>query len=270
MKDNILEKLRKLIAHEKSARTIGNIHEAEAFAAKIQDLLTSHKLGMDEVEYSEREASEPVDFERVHEREAGTTFRASWLIELAKAIAEVNGCDFVRAGGSRGTAFNFCGRTSDRQVAKVLFLYLAQLGEELCAKCSKEDEGEQKFKFTDTKHIDGTTPQWFHAAFKSWMQKYRNGWKEGFSTAVCQRLRGNYAKAVKTATSMSIVWINKDALAVKKFVDDNCTTVRSGSWQKDGSQDGFKRGKALGSAINLTPHNVSAKVNRVAGYLAGA
>ena len=50
MNNPIIEKLRKLIAHEKSARSIGNIHEAEAFASRIQTLLDEHKLSMGEVE----------------------------------------------------------------------------------------------------------------------------------------------------------------------------------------------------------------------------
>jgi len=43
--------LRKLITHEKSARSIGSIEEAESFAAKIQELMFKHKLAMTDVEY---------------------------------------------------------------------------------------------------------------------------------------------------------------------------------------------------------------------------
>lgn len=47
--DSIKEKLKKLIAKEASAREIGNIHEAEAFAQHIQKLLMEYELEMDEV-----------------------------------------------------------------------------------------------------------------------------------------------------------------------------------------------------------------------------
>lgn len=43
-REKILEKLRKLQAHADSAAEIGNEAEAEAFAAKVQELLTAYKI----------------------------------------------------------------------------------------------------------------------------------------------------------------------------------------------------------------------------------
>lgn len=45
----IIDKVNKLIAHEKSARTIGSIHEADAFFALIESLMKQHKITQDEL-----------------------------------------------------------------------------------------------------------------------------------------------------------------------------------------------------------------------------
>jgi hypothetical protein len=61
MENTIVAKLRKLVAHERSTRSIGSLAEAETFAAKIQDLLTAHKLSMSEIDFQAREEGEPID-----------------------------------------------------------------------------------------------------------------------------------------------------------------------------------------------------------------
>jgi hypothetical protein len=59
------ELLQKLIAHEQSARAIGNTAEAEAFAMKIADLMFRHNLSMSDVEIKQQEQDEPIDREIV-------------------------------------------------------------------------------------------------------------------------------------------------------------------------------------------------------------
>lgn len=81
MENPIIEKLRKLIAMEQSARSIGSLAEAEAFASKVQELLSKHKLEMSEIELDEQEESDPIDWEEVRTDEAGFKTkrgRAAW------------------------------------------------------------------------------------------------------------------------------------------------------------------------------------------------
>jgi len=54
---NVYELLSKLIAHEQSERSIGNQTAAETFAEKIQQLLTKHKLTMDDISIQEESAA---------------------------------------------------------------------------------------------------------------------------------------------------------------------------------------------------------------------
>jgi len=47
--DTILVKIQKLIAHQKSAEEMGSIHEAEAFALKIQKLANKHNISLNDI-----------------------------------------------------------------------------------------------------------------------------------------------------------------------------------------------------------------------------
>lgn len=53
MNKSIIEKLRKLIRHERSAREIGSIAEAEAFAERIQSLCDEYNLSISEIDIDE-------------------------------------------------------------------------------------------------------------------------------------------------------------------------------------------------------------------------
>jgi hypothetical protein len=51
--DSILVKIQKLIAHQKSAEEMGSIHEAEAFALKIQKLANKHNISLNNIPMEE-------------------------------------------------------------------------------------------------------------------------------------------------------------------------------------------------------------------------
>jgi hypothetical protein len=61
----LIDRLQKLIAHERSSRDIGNTAEAEAFAVKIQTMLTQHKLTMSDVEFEAQDATDPIGHDEV-------------------------------------------------------------------------------------------------------------------------------------------------------------------------------------------------------------
>ncbi len=131
---NIIELLQKLINHERSARSIGNIAEAEAFAVKIQTLLTEHKLSMSEVEYQEQEKFDPIGNEVVGADQVGMKDGRFeyWLGCLASAIAENFFCHALRFSASR--KINFVGRNSDRAAAVEMYGHLVRTANALCEK----------------------------------------------------------------------------------------------------------------------------------------
>jgi len=262
MENLIITKLRKLIEHERSARSIGSLAEAEAFAAKIQDLLTAHKLSMSEIDFQAREDGEPIDWEHVDGSEVGRGGRKTkvyWRVVIAKAIAKINSCEIVNETRSHGNAFFFVGRTSDREIAKTLYLYLIELGEELVAKSARADREIQTLKFNLRNNIcDYDIPDWATAAFNRWMKEYRESWKTGFGITIATRLQDRYEETLKTQAAASInaiVHIKRDALAVRTYLMGKTFRSRGRGVQgHTGNGDGYARGESAGNAVNLSPN----------------
>ena len=272
----IIEKLKKLIAHEQSARNIGSLAEAEAFAARIQDLLTAHKLSMSEVDFTAREEGEPIDWEHVN---GATNLR--WRVDIARVIADINSCSVVNQTGSRRKAFFFVGRTSDRQLAKILYEYLTQLGEDLAKKAAKDNRKEQNLRFYDTwkamlikrfgpDSVFSPDPKHEQGAFRKWMKDYTESWKTGFGAAVSKRLKDRYEATLREQEQTSagaIVHIKRDALAVKEFLKGKTRKSSGVIKENDGNQEGFAAGHSTGSAVNLSPNTFAGTTGRTSRLL---
>ena len=273
----MIEKLRKLIAHERSAREIGNLNEAEAFAEKVQNLLTTHKLSMSEVDFEEREESEPIDWGQVDGADLRCRDKKTktyWRVTIASAIAEINSCDVVQNGLR---SFFFVGRTSDRELAKMLYIYMIELGEELCKKNANEQRKEEAQKFLDLNDITipesiaalfpkSVVPPYAEKAFQKWMKVHQNSWKVGFGTAISERLHIKYEDMIGASQSGALVHIKKDALAVDDFLKGKTRqsrTISSGSV----SEAGFAQGQATGNAVNLSPNRFSGATGRASRLL---
>ena len=270
----MIEKLRKLIAHERSARSIGNLAEAEAFASKIQDLLTAHKLEMSEVDFQEREDGEPIDWEKVDGNEIAARSNRTkvyWRVMVARTIAKINGCMVVNDTRSRGRSFFFVGRTSDRELAKMLYIYMVELGEELCVKAAREDREVQSLKFNVHHSIHSfDVPTWMAAAFRSWMKSYRESWKTGFADAIVKRLEDRYEETLKAQAQVSanaIVHIKRDALAVQDFLRGKTKRGRGNVRGDNSNSDGYGRGQSTGNAVNLSPNRFSGATGRASRLL---
>lgn len=264
-KDPILERLRKLVAHEKSARSIGSIKEAEAFASKIQELLTEHKLGMDEVEFAEREEQEPIGFgEDVDPSEVGFHGRRAsvqWQLRLGRTIAMCNTCKLVKCEGNKVC---FAGRDSDRLACKTLFLYFLELAKEMGEKDALGHIEEQKALFIlaknlrlDTLPSNGFSSEYNPREFSAWMRDYRKSWYSGFAHAVCTRLYDKYEAATKgKEKTTAMIHINRDVEAIQKWVTDRTVKSNAGGGRFS-NNSGYERGKRRGGVVNLTSNRVA-------------
>lgn len=87
--DKVIDKVQKLHAHAESAKKIGNEAEAQAFAAKVQELLTQYKLSMSDVEFARRDDEDPIDQAEVNLTKHGfrtKQVRIEWQEMLAAVI----------------------------------------------------------------------------------------------------------------------------------------------------------------------------------------
>lgn len=268
-RESVVSKLQKLIAHERSARDIGNIAEAEAFAAKIQTMLTSHKLEMSEVEIQEREAKEPIDDTAFWPTEAGwrrTACRVAWQERLATAIATANGCELLVTPRSNWLAF--VGRGSDRETAKALFLYFLEMAKSLADRAAHENRDSERTKCFSVRG------RFWRNYISAWMRDYRESYAMGFTGAVAIRIIRRHREMIETErcergeSSTGLVLIKRDAMAVQSFIAELTkdhkpwTEKEKNNYRKGANHlngDAFQHGKDHGERVALTSNRLSAQ-----------
>jgi hypothetical protein len=192
----MIEKLQKLIAHERSARAIGNIAEAEAFAAKIQHLLVCHKLSMSEVEIAAEERDQPVSQETVE----GAV--SAWLGVVAMGCGAASFCKVLKSHNG----YIFIGRPDNRQTAITMFHYLSVTGKSLA------DDAAIKYKCSD----EGIYATAFRpGAIRSW----RNSFLLGYSSALYNRLESERKTITDQARGVGtgLIYIDKNAAAIDSY-----------------------------------------------------
>ena len=262
--DQIIDKLRKLIAMERSAREIGSLAEAEAFASKIQEFLSKANLEMSEVELNLQEESDPIDWEYVKTDDAGfRTIRTGvyWQLMLANGIAKANSCRMIKA--SRSNNVIFAGRKSDRELCKILFIYLLELAKDMnerAAKNYKKDtlkRVQQEYGGTDISPDN----------LRRLQREYKQSWYLGFAETVSKRFIEKWEEMkAQYAQSAAIVHIDQTKKLVDEFLSGK--TGRSRSIRTNvGNQSGYESGKASGQSVNLTPHTFSGATGRVSRLL---
>jgi hypothetical protein len=117
MNERIIDTLRKLINHERSAREIGNVAEAAAFAAKIQAFIDKYNIELSSIDLDVQE-----DDVRSETRVADCN--QQWMKLLLVNIAEINGCSVVFH--SRG--YDVYGQPMDIELVSTLYEYFGELG----------------------------------------------------------------------------------------------------------------------------------------------
>jgi hypothetical protein len=190
----VVELLQKLISHERSARSIGSIAEAETFATKIQTLLIEHKLSMSEVEYEAQAKDDPINSERVKPEQVGMkdgTY-VHWLALLCTAVAKSLFCQAIYFHGWPRTMI-IIGRDSDRQAAVQMYCHLSKVAVALC-----EQEFEQ-YKQSDEYQrsaeiflpLSATSRVWK----KSFLLRFANAISHRLNTTRIQQVQTQYAGA---------------------------------------------------------------------------
>lgn len=148
-RDNALSVVQKLIAHEASVRTIGNIEEAENYAEKIQRMLFEYRFTLGEVCPTVKEPElEPLEEERL-EGELQRRVRAGGI--LAGAVADMTCCVHLVHPGS--DTISFVGTLQNRTDAKLIFENLYSLCEELASKALIEWKAKTSLRDQVKQHL---------------------------------------------------------------------------------------------------------------------
>lgn len=257
MDNPIIDKLAKLLRHQESAKAIGSIAEAEAFATRIQELLTKHKLEMSDIQFVEQETAEPIEDEYVTPRTLGIKHeskRVMWQENLASAIARSNDCSTLISNHSN-VAY-FVGRKSDREICVALFRYFLNLIVEMAdreAESAKEDE-RTKLKIARP---------WYTGADLRWhMRDFRVSYSKGMSAAIQSRLmerrRSLESELKKQATeSTALIHLRKTSEAIDKYLEDmfkdrKPRRARPNIQQTGHVEEAYRAGRKAGESVALT------------------
>ena len=131
-RDKVIDRITKNLRMAESARSLGSIHEAEAFAAMAQKMMLKHKVEMSDLEVEALEHEEAVEGEDWSVgKEIGLSDRGRqhWLSYLSAVVADHHFCRILVIPRSK-TIF-LVGRESDRKVAKYLIGVLARTARQL-------------------------------------------------------------------------------------------------------------------------------------------
>lgn len=256
---SITEVLQKLIAHEKSARIVGSIAEAEAFATRIQELLTKYKLSRSEVEADTLDKDDPIGHSRV---ESTKVDNEGWFLILAQGVAVNFYCrpvdeSWPKVKGCRRqdkASIVFVGRDSDREAATSMFSYLANLGEDLANRQREHLDRSEALSTFRTEMITKDVPKNISEKhIRRLLKKCEDDYLLGFATALNIRLTKN-RKQLETGASDSVVaLIRREELAIEKAV--SALGGNSGAKEIGGKKPNFKNffeaGYHAGAAIGI-------------------
>ena len=121
----ILDKLRKLMDLQSSARSIGNEGEANAAAAGISRLLKEYDLTLEDIP-AEARPQNPVDLEEIPYR--FNYMRHPWYWNMIETLALFNGCKTFKTQkfteGHWNDCYELAGRKRNREVVLYLISFL--------------------------------------------------------------------------------------------------------------------------------------------------
>lgn len=244
-REEILERLRKLNAMAESAADIGNEAEAQAFAAKVQELLTAYKLSQADIRTGEVKPDEPINITYVSWKDLGMEVRKvriAWAEQLGGLVAQPYYCNFVICGWG-GHIGMFVGAETDRKIAVYMFITLARFFQTLV---------EREYAVA-----------WRRATSQGDVTTCR-GFKAGFTYGFLSRLSQRFDEELKpkvdqpVSNSLAIVAVRKDSLAkVKQWKHEHLDTKPiSSTHLSDGSGEGRARGKAAADKLDLNKKSI--------------
>lgn len=227
--DSIIEKLRKLINHERSAREIGNVEEATAFAAKIQEFVDKYNIELSKI-------SLDIDSNDVRSEVSISECRQRWMKLLLNNIAHLNGCHVV----FQSDGYECFGTEIDIELVKMFYEYFAELGVHLqkLAVLSYKMSPEYKRKRKRTRAT----------------LTFKDSFGLGYMSALVYRLQ--MQRAESTRESQALIYIGnkleKAKNAVKYKVVSNKVTVKRALFR----DPAYSRGVAAGRSVALNPKTI--------------
>jgi len=273
--NSIVTTLQKLLAHQQSAKAIGSIEEAAAFGAKIQQLLSKHKLSISDLAAKEEEKEGANVGGPIRPRDYGMKVNGnnrfiSWIALMAQVIARCNDCEALllpevardikgkvkknRAGASYTVTSNswiFLGVESDRQQVEALFTYMCQLAWDMA--CETGDSLREQFRQEIIARYGECVP----VRLSKRQHNFRHSFCAGFAEAVCTRIKEQRRAMQEEAlrNQQALVLVDRRSLLVQSWLQKNTVEdhkAKIAAHKADVDILGVFLGKKAGSAVALT------------------
>jgi len=231
-KEKIVEKLKKLKAHSKSAQEIGNEAEAQAFATKLQELLSKHDIEMTDIEWEEVRKIEGVHIQwttKCMYPNHPLYKLPTWAYQLAMSIAKYSQCEILVST----YGITFLGMENHATIAKETMDYMFCAAERL------------SYAAHAKAYSAGTAGKGYRASFLV-----------GFISRLNQRFK-EYQESLQTATQSTALVRISQALTVAKDTmakwkagnpDAKSKTINSG---KVHNHKGYRDGVAKANEMNV-------------------
>ena len=234
----VLDRIRKLLVHSDSAKSIGSAAEAEAFAAKAAEIALQHKLDLSEIEFAAEEAADPIDKERVNTADLmgakATSNRSAWQQSLLSTLARNHSCLITVTVGSKSCWL--IGASADREIVKYLYAVLAKEGEKLGTRHARE------WAARTVRDVE-------------WQERGKGSKRDfllGYVRGIGEKLHAQRSSTLAEAGHNALVRVQTHDKAVGVWMYANIPGL-GGSASLSGARKGssFNAGKAAGLAANL-------------------
>jgi hypothetical protein len=203
-RDKIIDKLKKMMAHAKSAEAIGSEAEAQAFATRVQQMIAQHMIDQSELEREEEQlineiVSESPGWKQVRVRRK----RVPWLNTLATCVADGNFCSLLIS--PKSSQVWFVGRKSNVELAIEVYTRLVDLAESIA------DKEYVKFFYECRDNGDQTAARGFRQSFL-----------EGFA----RRMKMKYWEELKNIEDIAakkvgaMVLFKSEREKIRDYIDD--------------------------------------------------
>lgn len=235
--ENIIKRIKKLRDHAESAKALGSISEASAFAAKVSDLLAEHHLSSSDLDFAAYE-SEDITEESIasHDLGVGGKHKATmWVVRLTGVIAKAHGCYVYYITGS--PKIMVVGRNSDRAVAMYLVNTLVPQLEKMSKAALKDAKGSRDY-----------LPRY-----------WRKSWLDGAVAGITKQLReaAERREAANVSNATALVRLNTGVDDARDWAKKNLSLRSSRPRTVSRDKSAFNGGKKVGSQISLAANGVN-------------
>jgi len=229
--EKIIDTLRKLINHERSAREIGNVEEAAAFAAKIQAFVDKYNIELSEIDLE-------VEQSDIRSETLVADCKQQWMKFLLVNIAEINGCSIV----FRSAGYDVYGLPTDIELVSAFYEYFCELGLHL------QKLGIMSYKLS---------PEYRRKRKRTRATlSFKDSFGLGYMRALIRRLREQREASYSGSQAMIYIGnkLSKSIAAVDSLRDIRTTTPKVKAARV--RNPAFDLGVAAGRSVALSPNAI--------------